>query len=398
MDYTNSCEDYLFELDYYNETGDVKAFFNADMKERFMRFDERLVYYIRSLGCDEENIKKYINKCLRRKEISIGSKNTLNNWFMGKAPKKSDETREKLYIIAFALDMDADQTAELFRKVYFDRPFDPRNIKEFVYWYCLRNHRTYQKALEMIKRISGIVKDTYVERDNKESTMLETKLLLNKKFTDDEDEVIRFVTDNISSFRTHNKKANEVKNLLIKEIRVSKEDKDNIRKGRWNDVKSIIALEARLDGSARELLEKGKRDICSIQCMIDFIRMSKGKSVDGEIRISQKDVIPYEIKTNFPANRSLYTREEEKLSYDELRKMIIFLYSYKLWAEALIENRESPDYDEYISEMNTVLYECGLQTMYMGNPYDWMFAYCAEYDNPLDVFREIMSEIYELAE
>jgi hypothetical protein len=51
------------------------------------------------------------------------------------------------------------------------------------------------------------------------------------------------------------------------------------------------------------------------------------------------------------------------------------------------------EFDDYTSELNTILTTCGFSPLYYGNPYDWLFLYCTISDMPLDAFREIVSEV-----
>ena len=49
--------------------------------------------------------------------------------------------------------------------------------------------------------------------------------------------------------------------------------------------------------------------------------------------------------------------------------------------------------DDYIAEVNNYLSDSGLPPMYYGNPYDWLFLYCALSDRPLDTFRGLIAEV-----
>lgn len=98
--------------------------------------------------------------------------------------------------------------------------------------------------------------------------------------------------------------------------------------------------------------------------------------------------LPQEIKNRFPTKHTFTSVDP---TFEELRKMVILLYSYILWFKIQYEN-ENLDLDEYIERMNDILYDSGLQTLYYGNPYDWLFLYCTLSEMPLDVFRGIMTD------
>ena len=86
---------------------------------------------------------------------AIGSTNSLKSWFAGgPRPKKSEDSRRKMFAIAFALKLNPDETANLFHKVYLDRAFNQRNYKELIYYYCLNRGASFQNAEDMIADLS----------------------------------------------------------------------------------------------------------------------------------------------------------------------------------------------------------------------------------------------------
>ena len=49
-------------------------------------------------------------------------------------------------------------------------------------------------------------------------------------------------------------------------------------------------------------------------------------------------------------------------------------------------------FNDYIAEMNLELNQSGFSPLYYGNPYDWLFLYCALAPRPLDIFRGLLAE------
>ena len=78
-------------------------------------------------------------------------------------------------------------------------------------------------------------------------------------------------------------------------------------------------------------------------------------------------------------------------TYEEIRKIIILLYSYSVWYRVQYKG-ELYDFDEYVDDLNNVLFESNMPTLYAGNPFDWLFMACSAADRPLDMFRGILSE------
>ena len=102
-----------------------------------------------------------------------------------------------------------------------------------------------------------------------------------------------------------------------------------------------------------------------------------------------KKLKPKEIKNRFPEAGSF---SEKAPTYESMRKMIIMLFSYDFWYQVQWENEEF-ELDDYISQLNALLNDCGFSLIYYGNPYDWMFLYCTLSEMPLDTFRDIISEV-----
>lgn len=388
MEYTKHLEDIMFENEFNIEIVDFLGVNSGDL---FLPFNERLSRFICKYAGNECNPKAYLTKALKKKEISFGSKNT--NWFSGeRPPKKSEDARNKLYKIAFAMELNVKQTEELFCKVYFDRPFDLREPAEYIYWYCLNNSFTYQLAEKMISEYW--VSKEVEKRENEEvfETVFLKEQLINQGEWGEKN-VISFMLEHPYNFSVHNKKANEIKKILIEQIMVTKKEVNDIKKGDYDNVKSCIGIEIK---NTRKQIEfyKGKQ-ISSIQFMLDFI-IYMGDDTTEYTRIPNEVI--RDIGINFPFRRNIYTKTNP--TYDELRKMIILLFFYKSCIEfRYIFSKTYENYDfykEFISSVNDILFECGLPLLYLGNPLDWLFAFCAKEKEPLETFRFYMNEILEI--
>ena len=63
----------------------------------------------------------------------------VKTWFTDTRPISSEKSRENVYRLCFALEMNALETAEFFLKVYYECPFNYRVLDEAVYYFCLNN-------------------------------------------------------------------------------------------------------------------------------------------------------------------------------------------------------------------------------------------------------------------
>ena len=98
--------------------------------------------------------------------------------------------------------------------------------------------------------------------------------------------------------------------------------------------------------------------------------------------------LPKEIAVNFPTSPSL----GKNPSHEQLRKMIILLFSYWFWFN--VQEANNTDYFfDYTCELDQKLEEIGYPPLYPGNPFDWLFLTCSNMERPLDAFRAILDEV-----
>ena len=88
-----------------------------------------------------------------------------------------------------------------------------------------------------------------------------------------------------------------------------------------------------------------------------------------------------------------------RISDERMRKLLILLsfYEYLAGKAAACGDRtvSGRDAENCRLRINDILLSSGYQTLYAGNPYDWIFLFALENDDPLTTFREdFMQEIY----
>lgn len=303
------------------------------------------------------------NHGIDRKEI--GSINTLKSWFSGgPRPKKGETSRNAMFALAFALNLSPEDTADLFHKVYLDRAFDFRNEKELIYYYCLRNGRSWQDAQELISHLEEFSADTG------DATVYTSAIKASADTFLSDEELLMYLSRQRHNFEQNNVTARETLEQLIARAKVFAKEE---------------ACRPEYDGQYRG----SNRD--SINFMYEVITGFPVSNHHGTTTIFKNAQLPREIKNRFP-EAGMFSKKSP--TYEELRKMIIMLFSYCYWYQ--VKKREyPPDLDNYIAEANVFLFNSGLPLLYYGNPFDWMFMYCNLSDRPLDTFRELLAEIME---
>lgn len=386
---------FIRQLD--DDTG-YNEYINFLNSDEFRSFGDGLAYLIQkkdnSVDITAKNLERYLKiKCeINGVELSsIGSRNTFKAWFNGIRPDKKSENREKMFALSFALNLNVDEVIYLFHKVYLDRAFDFRNYKESVYYYCISNGYSLNRARDIIMSIEK--NNDKESRETKHTESISRKIETVKN----DSELIEWICTRWSNFQYNNETAIQIFKTLFEEAKNAVTEEYNFYK-RSFDIPRYI----RKDSTAFIYY-------IILNCFPDQNTENKFNSV-----FSNNTNIHKEIKTNFPSINTLCETERKVDSvscdknYDELRKNIILLkfYTYfrkisnNLYKLSLFDD-DSEEYhirfneyrEAFLVEINDCLNDCGMCELYVANPYDFLFLTCMESDNPIDTLRGIVAEI-----
>lgn len=88
------------------------------------------------------------------------------------------------------------------------------------------------------------------------------------------------------------------------------------------------------------------------------------------------------------------------MTYETIRKMLILLLFYRYWGkqklnagQTFYEARETQR-EDWREETESYLEEAGFPALYAGNPYDWIFLYAVQSDDPLWTLRDFLITVY----
>lgn len=367
MQYTQQREDALFASWTLDTSDDLYNEVIETLNSSFRSFGEGLVSKMEEKeGCNISDPIAYLKKKCNEVNIDlieIGSLNTLKSWFNGgPRPKKSANSRRSIFAIAFALGLTVKETSELFHKVYLDRAFDYRVTFDVICYYCLSNKKNWQHAKQLESRISDTGGD--------EQTVYTNVLRCNLDVINDDTVLLQFLErhgHNLSQKSVTAKK--RLDSLLLKASEVAGDD---VRR------------------SGKEEAFRGS-DWTSKSFVYEVITELSPSGERGTVSVFKNAALPKEIKSRFPEAASFSKSDP---TYEEIRKMIILIYSYIFWFNIETE-KTSVELDDYIAEMNATLAECGYPELYVGNPHDWLYMYCTLNERPLDTFRGILAEVVD---
>lgn len=393
--YTDKMEDALFEqLDNFDsDTEDCSELIEAiNSKDFFRSFGDALLSFLYKYDSKltVNTAGKYIETLCLQTGVPIkhiASKGTLNNWFKGELrPKKGDDSRESMFALAFALNLSPNETAELFHRVYLDRAFDYRNEKEIIYYYCLLNKKTWSDACRLINSID-------VVKQYEDQTIYTSQIYLDIQNISEEVALLSYIDKHGNNLSKKSKTAkdilenlkNESIDMIEQETKLLAErlDAEKKNKSKTEMYEDNLILQTFKNTNARSL--NHVYEVITGCLVRDKDRWTGTKALFKNARL------PKEIRNRFPEAGTLSKKDP---TYEEIRKLIILLFSYNFWVKAN-QNNKVIDLDVYIDELNVKLNESGFSLVYYGNPYDWLFLYCALSDNPLDTFRAILAEVLD---
>ena len=358
--YDTSEDDYAEMVDYLNSSN-------------FRSFGEGLISVISKKTLEDESALDCLKRCFKEKNIDIkelGSPNTPKNWLNGgERPKKGEDSRRKMFVFAFALGLSVDETVYLFQRVFLDRAFNPRNHKELIYYYCIENNLPFSKAVEMISQVD------FENSDVTDKTVY-TKVIADViEQSKSESDIIQYINLHPHNFSINNIAA---KNIVTQYI-------SRAKKFVLEEIQSFDSLYV------------ANKDKDSTNFMYETIIGQTITTDRGTDKSLFKNAdLPKEISTSFPTPQ-IFAKLQKNPTYDELRKMLIVLFSYCFWYKTQKTN-DYADIDDYVEQLNDLLTEANLPTIYPGNPMDWLFCFCTMADRPLDTFRAILSEVLDVEE
>lgn len=370
QNYTDKMEEKIFqwdEFDDYNE--DYTSLIDTlNSEDTFRTFGDGLLLFMQMNNPDltADTAVKILEKLCSEQGVpvkDIASTNRLKSWFKGGSrPKKGEDSRKSMFALAFALELTPDKTAEMFHKVYLDRAFDCRNADEIIYYFCLNNKKSWADAKRLISLSQG------TNGDNNDHTVFTSQLKSDIQSLNDESELISYI-----SKHRHN----------LEKVNVSaKKNRQNL----IGNAKTIAKIESE-SAEYDDVFKGSNKD--SLNFLYEMITSLSVTGEKGTKTLFKNARLPKEIRNRFPEAVALSKKEP---TYEELRKLIILLFSYVYWYKTQ-KSDITPMIDDYISEVNVYLTDSGLSPIYYGNPYDWLFLYCSLAERPLDTLRGILAEV-----
>lgn len=310
---------------------------------------------------------------LRYKEKGITLTRTVKTWFQKEdvSPSTDQAYRRNLYDFCIAMGMDYQTTAEFFLKIFLTIPFNYKDRDDAVYFYCLKEGRPYPIVKQMLE-----VADNYEATNAGVAFTEEIGLHILDIHSDEEflEYLHNHCYDRKHQYTTAKRKVAELVETNKKIVPGRDKEDHELLFEDLGTTKTSALLKAILgyryqskDATQRKLLKESE--------LPTFPR-------DGDI-------------DKIIAGNS-------DVSFDVLRRSLILMKFYNYYRmnqiqthHAVIDEEQIAEYfEDFYSEINSDLAECGFVQMYVRNPYDWIILHCANSPDPIFYLQDFIDKRY----
>ena len=292
--------------------------------------------------------------------------------------------------MCFAFHLNLAQTQEFFRTVYLQRGIDCHDPAEMIYYYAIAHGLSWQKAQELIGQAPPVTQKE-IPSDSK-ALFTGTILEALEQFRE-ESELLDFLWEHQDQFGYRSVTARRQIRLLWEEISTvdglanQELEIDNARSA-WDIFRQIYFYMIE-DGTEKDIEE------------LENSYQSAGDRTYAPIFRDNPMLHPL-AAAEFPGRQGIekILRGEEKVTYETIRKMLILLLFYRYWMKKrrgfglLYYEAAAEDREDWREETESYLEEAGFPALYAGNPYDWIFLYAVQCDDPLWTLRDFLMTVY----
>ncbi len=367
--------------------------------ESFRSFDEALDAFLcqRGYGGDIKNIEekvKFIKQKFKVASISPMPRN-LKKWF---TEKKRLEKRKAAFQFCFAFGLNLQESEDFFRTVCLQRGFDCHSIEEAIYYYAIGHNQSYSKAQELIEKAPKVSKGSI----NFNSEVLFTESIIKEMDRiKTEEELIRFFHGNLDQFGYNNVTAYHYIQKTWDKIRGKDGCAEKEREFMFGTDEKEKAKKRSVWDIYLQIL--GLYDFDDDEKHTPLFIVSKKRSLKPLLK-DNKLLHPL-AEDSFPDRQGLEAILRGKHKSDELvRKTLILLVFYRFWTSLSVKKKsgiycaDSRDSERCYGEINHYLVDAGYPTLYVGNPYDWIFLFAMQDEYPMETFRFFIRELYFVKE
>lgn len=350
------------------------------------------------VGSLTEKVRFISDKC---SSAGVPVPRNLTRWYT--EGKRIERASAVPFQLCFAFGLNECEADDFLRRICLSRGFDCHVMDEVVYYYALKNGMSYSQAEALLSGMTVVKPGRMTDEDLVYTNLIAADI----ESIETPGELVNYLNENAAKFSYNNATACESIRALWRDI-AGDDEKEGIAANERRRLYSSFDMEeeARSAYESRNSRRIRKRSETSIwEIYLQMLGLS-GNYVAGLYGArSLKSILRDNELINPLAADAFPDRDGlnkilggEHVSYERVRKLMIFLLFYRYFAGNAIKSGSyaatEDDGRRCISVINSNLVDANYPRLYAGNPYDFLILMASASEQPLCTFREYMRELF----
>ena len=321
-------------------------------------------------------------------------------------------TREKMFLLSFALRMDKDDVHKFLTDVLAEQTYNFRNPDEVIAYFCQSSEK-YNSYAEYL-RLKEAFENTETVNDKSAEIAEGYTVYAQRRMVEisTEEQLMDFLKENSSNFKGFSQTAYDefmklYEKALSKAKRQSFSNDDYIFAETENSAEKRMVQKEKIDRAIELQAVTNTEQLA--KAMLQFIpRKTTTKEKDGKI-ITTNDFVPiYNGEKGQKSNKKKTTDMPKEITMNLLmkdrlddlirkikpisRKDLVFLkfFIFSLYLQEKNEAYSAKDYNIFIDECNDLLVRCGMSRLYLANRFENLILLSMVSSNPFEMFENII--------
>ncbi len=406
------------------------AQFDSQKNVYIFNFDDKKIvlsdYKRENYDITKEELAEYADVFIRIDNMynSEDGKESLTGFTKAEAKRmfKTDSycTRDKMFFISFALNMNADETHKFLTDILAEQTYNFRNPNEVIAFFCQTHseYNSFNSFVQIKEKFEALSKDNNCAQKQMKANYTQFAYTQLKEKIDNIDELMEFLLSNQCDFYKYSQTAYDeyakMYYLALDKTKIQPLSNDDyIVFSRMNTGEQSKSITARINKArcletatnseqlAKEILSfvprytkeyerKSKKKENEYVHIVenDFINIYNGER-GQKSKKTQTTTLPKEITKNFLMRDRLEDLINRKKPVQ--RKDLVFMKFYLLSLDmSEKETFTTRDYWIFIDECNDMLLRCGFSRLYPGNRFENLIMLSLISSKPYEMFENIL--------
>ncbi len=334
-------------------------FLKAEMPGEVEDIDEKEYQYTIMSSFEENQAPRAFEETTRKWSA------TVKKWL-----EQDTAQRRTVFLLGFGLNMPPEDVSDFLTKVLQEADFNFSDPLETVYWHCYKNRLHYAKAQELLKKYEEMKAKAlpdYVKEENVED-------LLNNRGCNIEEEA--GLLHYLSYLKSVAGKRHGSRQAYLEFEKM------------WEKLRERLAEDATL--SDDEEREWKADDISGLYMEKALLYGIPRDENDNMVKMSRSCLYKQFGRKRFSRQRISKILKDHEVDRLDLITLKFFLISMD---ENMNNNMDR--YETFLEEMNPLLEDCGMYSVYPPNPQEAFMLACLMTEEPLEVYNDVLQMSYE---